>query len=209
MSLEVWIAFSLASAILLTIPGPTVMLVASYALARGRDSAWATVPGVGLGDLTAMTVSLAGAGAVLAASATLFTVLKLCGAAYLVWLGVGMWRTKPAKLAMELGAGAPRAHRGMFWKAYVVTALNPKGIVFFIAFVPQFVVADTPLMPQFAVMIATFVGMAMVNVIVWVTLVDEMRRRFERPGTLRMIHRTGGGLLIGAGVLTAFARPTA
>ena len=66
MSLEIWIAFALASAVLLAIPGPTVMLVVSYALGRGRESAWATVPGVSLGDLTAMTVSLAGAGAVLA-----------------------------------------------------------------------------------------------------------------------------------------------
>ena len=78
MSLEIWIAFALASAVLLAIPGPTVMLVVSCALGRGRASAWATVPGVALGDLTAMTVSLAGAGAVLAASATLFTALRSC-----------------------------------------------------------------------------------------------------------------------------------
>jgi homoserine/homoserine lactone efflux protein len=209
MSLEIWIAFALASAVLLTIPGPTVMLVVSYALGRGRGSAWATVPGVALGDLTAMTVSLAGAGAVLAASATLFTVLKLSGAAYLVWLGVGMWRSAPARLAIDPGAGAPRERRRMFLKAYVVTALNPKSIVFFIAFVPQFVVADAPVMPQFTIMIATFVGLAAVNTILWAALVGEMRRRFERPGTLKLINRTGGGFLIGAGVLTALARPTA
>ena len=209
MSLEIWIAFALASAVLLTIPGPTVMLVVSYALGRGRDSAWATVPGVALGDLTAMTVSLAGAGVVLAASATLFTVLKLCGAAYLVWLGIGLWRAAPAELAIKRGAGAPTELRRMFWKAYVVTALNPKSIVFFIAFVPQFVVADAPVMPQFAIMTATFVGLAAVNTVLWAVLVGEMRRRFERPGALKVINRTGGGFLIGAGVLTALARPTA
>ena len=209
MSLEIWIAFALASTLLLTIPGPTVMLVVSYALGRGRDSAWATVPGVTLGDFTAMTVSLAGAGAVLAASATLFTVLKLCGAAYLVWLGIGLWRAMPEKLAIDRGARMQKEYRRMFWNAYVVTALNPKSIVFFIAFVPQFVVANAPLMPQFAILIATFVGLAAVNTVLWAVLVGEMRLRFERPGTLKLINRTDGGFLIGAGVLTALARRAA
>ena len=209
MSPEIWIAFALASAVLLAIPGPTVMLVVSYALGRGRDSAWATVPGVSLGDFTAMTVSLAGAGAVLAASATLFTVLKLCGAAYLVWLGIGLWRAAPAGLVIERGARVPKEYHRMFWNAYVVTALNPKSIVFFIAFVPQFVVADAPLLPQFAILTATFVGLAAVNTVLWAVLVGEMRRRFERPGTLKLINRTGGGCLIGAGVLTALTRRVA
>jgi len=209
MPLEIWIAFALASAVLLTIPGPTVMLVVSYALGRGRDSAWATVPGVALGDLTAMTVSLAGAGAVLAASAGLFTVLKLCGAAYLVWLGIGLWRAAPGKLQLARGAKAPKEGSRMFWNAYVVTALNPKSIVFFIAFVPQFVVADLPLLPQFAIMIATFVGLAAVNTVLWAVLVGEMRRRFERPGMLKLINRIGGCFLIAAGVLTALTRRTA
>ena len=71
MSFELWLAFAVASAVLLAVPGPTVMLVVSYALGRGSRSGWATVPGVALGDFTAMTVSLLGAGAVLAASATL------------------------------------------------------------------------------------------------------------------------------------------
>ena len=209
MSLEIWAAFALASAVLLTIPGPTVMLVVSYALGRGRDIAWATVPGVALGDLTAMTVSLAGAGAVLAASANLFTVLKLCGAAYLVWLGIGLWRAAPEKLKLARGAQAPKEGSRMFWNAYVVTALNPKSIVFFIAFVPQFVVADAPLLPQFTIMIATFVGLAAVNTALWALLVGEMRQRFERPETLRLINRIGGGFLIGAGVLTALTRRSA
>jgi len=209
MSLEIWIAFALASAVLLVIPGPTVMLVVSYALGRGRDSAWATVPGVSLGDLTAMTVSLAGAGAVLAASATLFTVLKLCGAAYLIWLGIGLWRAEPERLVVSRGERVPRDWRRMFWHAYVVTALNPKSIVFFIAFVPQFVVPQAPLLPQFAILIGTFVGLATVNTILWALLVGEMRRRFESPVTLRRINRLGAGFLIGAGALTAMARRSA
>ncbi len=74
---------------------------------------------------------------------------------------------------------------------------------------PQFVVADAPLMPQFAILIATFVGLAAVNTALWAVMVGEMRRRFERPRMLKLINRTGGGFLIGAGVLTALARRAA
>lgn len=88
MSIELWLAFVAASAILLAIPGPTVLLVISYALGHGKRSATATVAGVALGDFTAMTASILGLGALLATSATLFTVLKWVGAAYLIYLGI-------------------------------------------------------------------------------------------------------------------------
>ena len=207
MPLEIWIAFVIASSVLVAIPGPTVMLVVSYALGHGRGSAWATVPGVALGDFTAMTVSLAGAGAVLAASAGLFTALKLCGAAYLVWLGIGLWRAPVEALDIHRDRRADRAPATMFWRAYVVTALNPKGIVFFIAFVPQFVTAGQPLMPQFTVLIATFVTLGAINAALWALLAGEMRARFATAAARRLTNRLGAGFLIGAGALTALARP--
>src|SRR3954447_20754729 len=88
MSLETWLAFTAASAILLVIPGPTVLLVVSYALGQGWRTALPMAVGVALGDFTAMSLSLLGVRALLAASATIFTALKWIGAAYLVWLGV-------------------------------------------------------------------------------------------------------------------------
>lgn len=205
MSLELWFAFSLASIVLLVVPGPTVMLVVSYALGHGKRSAWATVPGVMLGDLTALTVSLAGAGAVLAASATLFTVLKYMGAAYLVWLGIKLWRAEP-KLEMPQDAGSRKDARSMFWSAYIVTALNPKGIIFFIAFLPQFVSPAQPVVPQLVILGATFLALATTSVAVWATAAGEMRARFRKPGTLKLVNRFGGGFMICAGFLTAAAR---
>lgn len=205
MPLELWLAFVVASGLLLAMPGPTVMLVVSAAMARGPASARATVPGVALGDLTAMTVSLAGAGAVLAASATLFTALKLAGAAYLVWLGLGLWREPGARLAPDAGA-APRDGWRLFRAAYVVTALNPKSIVFFVAFVPQFMDPRAPLMAQSAILVATFVALAALNTALWALMAGEMRRRLGRPEVARLIQRAAGGLLIGAGVLTALTR---
>ena len=201
MSIEIWVAFVVASAVLLAVPGPTVMLVVSYALGRGKQTAWATVPGVTLGDFTAMTASLMGAGAVLAASATLFTILKLAGAAYLIWLGIGLWRAKPELGALEEASAA--SNRAMFWNAYIVTALNPKSIVFFVAFVPQFVNPSAPVLAQFAILEATFLVLAALGAAIWAILAGHLRDRFRRPETLRKVNRAGAGFLIGAGLLTA------
>ncbi len=205
MSLELWLAFSLASIVLLVVPGPTVMLVVSYALGHGKRSAWATVPGVMLGDLTALSVSLAGAGAVLATSATLFTILKYVGAAYLIWLGIKLWRAEP-KLEVPQDPGARKNARSMFWSAYIVTALNPKGIIFFIAFLPQFVSPAQPVVPQLIILGATFLALATTSVAIWAMAAGEMRARFRKPQTLKLVNRFGGGFMICAGFLTAAAR---
>ncbi|OSQ38834.1 LysE family translocator [Thalassospira mesophila] len=205
MTFEIWATYAFACAIVLAIPGPTIMLVVSYALGKGRQTAWATVPGVALGDLTAMTVSLLGAGALLAASATAFSALKLVGAAYLVYLGVKMWREKPHQLEDSDETRRNRPSR-MFLHAYVVTALNPKGIIFFIAFVPQFVIPHQPIMPQFAVLITTFVSLAVVNVVLWAVAAGTMREKFRSPRAMQIMGRTGGSVLIAAGLLTALAR---
>ena len=151
MPWELWIGFVLATSALLMIPGPTVMVVVGYALRYGKRSGWATIPGVMAGDFTAMTISLLGAGAVLAASAELFTIMKLLGAAYLIWLGISLWRATP-NLDTETEVASGSSLRGMFVNSWLVTALNPKGIAFFIAFVPQFVVPTAgPVLVQFLI----------------------------------------------------------
>ncbi len=206
MALEVWLAFALASLAVLAIPGPTVMLVVSYALRRGRASAWATVPGVALGDLTAMTASLLGAGAILVASATLFAALKLAGAAYLIWLGIQLWRAKPTLDELNGGKFSEARAGRMLWNGYVVTALNSKSILFFGTFVPQFIVSTRPLLMQFVILEATFVSLAALTVVLWALLAGDMHARFKRPATMRLINRAGGTFLIAAGVLAATFR---
>ena len=130
---------------------------------------------------------------------------RVAEAAYLIWLGIKLWRAEPTLDVV----GAPARENGnrtMFWNAYVVTALNPKSIVFFTAFVPQFIAIDRPLLPQFAILEATFLILATIGAAVWAILAGELRARFRRPSTLRLVNRIGGGFLIGAGVLTAIAR---
>lgn len=201
VSLDAWLAFAAATAVMLAIPGPTILLVIGQSLGGGTRAALPLVAGVALGDFTAMTLSLAGLGALLAASATLFTVLKFAGAAYLVWLGIRMWRAPVAD-----GAAAPVTARRAFRDAYVVTALNPKGIAFFVAFVPLFVDAARPFAPQAAVLVATFVAMAAVNASVYALLAARLSGAVGRPSVRRAFNRAGGGVLVGAGIATAALR---
>jgi threonine/homoserine/homoserine lactone efflux protein len=206
MPLDLWLAFVAASTALLLIPGPTVLLVLSYALSKGRSVAVASAAGVALGDLVAMTASLAGLGALVATSATLFTALKWIGAAYLVWLGIKLLRSAPSEGLGTVTTGREVTARGVFTHAAGVTALNPKSIAFFIAFVPQFIRADAPLLPQFAILIATFVTLAALNTLAYALLADRLRRTIARPAVVQNLTRAGGVTLILMGLATALLR---
>lgn len=204
MSLEAWFAFAAASAIMLAIPGPTILLVVSYALGHGRKTALATVSGVALGDFTAMTASLFGLGAVLAASATLFTVLKWIGGAYLIWLGIKLWRAPVMFEPMADNDNLPEKKSiRVFLHAYVVTALNPKSIVFFVAFVPQFLNPALPFFGQMLIMEATFLVLATINASTYALAANAARGLIRKASIQRAVNRTGGTLLIAAGAVTA------
>lgn len=204
MSFDLWLAFTAATIILLLIPGPTVLLVMSYAISQGRKVAVACALGVAFGDLIAMSASLFGLGTLVMASATLFNIMKWAGAVYLVWLGIKLLRNPPAP--MEATAQAPESNRAIFGHAAMVTALNPKSIAFFIAFVPQFINPTAPLTGQFSIVIATFVGLAALNALAYALLADKMRQSIARPSVLRNISRAGGGALILMGLTTATLR---
>jgi threonine/homoserine/homoserine lactone efflux protein len=201
MSFEHWLAFVAASAVLLAIPGPTILLVISYALGHGRRSATATVAGVALGDFTAMTASMLGLGVLLATSAAVFTVLKWIGAAYLIYLGIKLWR---APVAADGAIGDDRETRAgrIFFHAFAVTALNPKSIVFFVAFLPQFLDAAAPVVPQMIIFEATFLVLATLNALAYALSAAAARRTIRKPVVQRAVNRAGGSLLIGAGVLS-------
>jgi len=204
MTIELWLAFVAAASIMLIIPGPTITLVVSYALGEGRRAALATVVGVALGGFTALVVSLVGLGAVLAASATLFTILKWIGAAYLVYLGIRLWRSDPA--ADGPMAKTARTQGAMLGHAFAVTALNPKGMVFFAAFLPQFISTDAPVAPQLAILGATFLILATLNAAGYALLAGRLRETIRRPAVLKVVNRVGGGVLVGAGIAIALRR---
>jgi len=204
MDITIWLAFVAATTALLMIPGPTVLLVLSYAIGHGRKVAVSTALGVALGDFIAMTASLAGLGALVLASAELFTVLKWIGAGYLIYLGVRLIRSSGGADLSDAPETLSRRH--VFAHACTVTALNPKSIAFFIAFVPHFIDPARPLLPQFAILVATFVGLAALNALIYALAAARLRGWIGLPAVTAWLARAGGGALIAMGAATAMLR---
>ncbi|CAG1013141.1 MAG: LysE family translocator [Rhizobiaceae bacterium] len=204
MTFETWAAFAAASAVLLIIPGPTILLVVSYALGQGWRTALPMAVGVALGDFTAMTLSMLGIGALLAASATVFTALKWAGAAYLVYLGVKLFRSGGRLDAEPRTEPTPPAR--MMAHAWLVTALNPKSITFFVAFLPQFLDHHADFFTQMVVFETTFLVLAFLNAFGYALVASRARALVRNERAIRLFNRAGGTLLIGAGVATVAAR---
>lgn len=202
MSVETWIAFVLAAFVLLVIPGPTLIFVISQAIAYGRRTVLPLLAGVLLGDFTAMTLSLLGLGAVLAASALLFTILKWIGAGYLFYLGFKLWRTKPESGNVDT-TPEEASGRSLFRRAYIITALNPKSIAFFVAFLPHFVNPQSPALPQFFILGTTFLVLAGINAGLYALFSGRLRDTVGSARMRKIFDRCGGTALIGAGLFTA------
>ncbi|MBN1856571.1 MAG: LysE family translocator [Dehalococcoidia bacterium] len=207
MSIELWLAFVAASAVVLIIPGPTVLTVLSYSIANGRRASAPVVAGVTLGDSTALFVSLVGLGALLAASAALFAVIKLVGGAYLLYLGIRMLRAGIARTE-SAARSVPYSRGRLFFNTYLVTALNPKSIMFFVAFLPQFVNYASNVTQQLWVLAITFVSMATLNASVYSFFAAAANRLLASSRAQRRLNLAGGSLLSVAGVWALLARHT-
>ena len=208
MPFDLWLAFAAASTVLLVIPGPTLMLVLSYAMTQGRRVAVASALGVATGDLIAMSLSVIGLGALLLTSALAFTVLKWVGAIYLVYLGLRMLRSamRPGQTTALTDRPAGESAGKVFRDLATVTALNPKSNTFFIAFVPQFINAEHAFAPQAAILIATFVSIAGINALVFAIGANSIRNKITRPSVITWLTRAGGLTLIAMAALTATLR---
>ena len=201
MPFETWLTYTFITTTFLLIPGPTLLLVISYSFLRGRSALMALVVGVGLGDLTAMILSFLGVGLLLESVAAAFYFLKWLGAAYLFWLGINMWLS--CDDAIEISEkGKQQDFREIFRNAYVTTALNPKSIIFFLAFMPQFIESEIPFALQAVVLGTIFFLLAIIIVISYAILASFLGRQLRLTAIQRWTKRIGGGLLIGAGGMT-------
>ncbi len=205
ISFQLWLAFAAAAAVVIAIPGPTTLMVTGHAMSSGTRVALASLLGVALGDFTAIAGSVLGLGAVLAASAEAFTVLKWIGAAYLIYLGVKLWRA-PAGPRGAAVAGSRRSRPRAIAESFSVTLLNPKGLLFFAAFLPQFIDPHRPVLPQVVVLALTFEILAASSLAFYVFMMARARRLMDSPRAIKIMNRTGGTMLIGAGLLTASLR---
>jgi threonine/homoserine/homoserine lactone efflux protein len=205
VSIELWLAFVAASAVLLIIPGPTILTVISYSISHGQRANVPLIAAVALGDSTALLVSLLGLGALLTTSAFWFTVIKWAGGLYLLYLGVR--RLRVGMSSIETTAPKLPASRGrLFVNTYLVTTLNPKGIVFYVAFLPQFLNPGSSITRQLWILAVTFVTMGIVNATLYATFAGSARRLLASPRAQRRFNIAGGSLLSGAGVWALLAK---
>lgn len=205
MSLELWFAFAVSSAVLLVIPGPTILTVISYSVAHGRRANVPLVAAVALGDSTALALSLLGLGALLATSALWFAAVKLVGGLYLLYLGAKLLRSGFASSELLLPK-APGSLWRLFMNTYLVTALNPKGMVFFAAFLPQFINPSASVTQQLWVLAVTFVVLAILNATFYAVFATSARRVMFSPNAQRGFNIAGGSLLLAAGIWALLAR---
>ncbi|WP_194396731.1 LysE family translocator [Microbacterium atlanticum] len=200
------LAFTLASVVLIVIPGPSVLFTIGRALALGRMGGLLSVLGNALGLLPVIGLVALGVGGFVARSAVLFTILKVAGALYLMYLGVQAIRHRNRAAAQATGAGLPRSAWRQLGEGFVVGVTNPKTIAFFVAVLPQFVDLGAGAVPWQMIQLGlVFFAIALVSDAVWALVAAGAREWFGRsPKRIATLTATGGGLMIGLGGLLLF-----
>jgi homoserine/homoserine lactone efflux protein len=202
IALHLYLAFIAATTVLILIPGPNVSLIVANAVAYGTPYGLLTVAGTSAAVLVQLGLTALGMTAVLGALAVWFEWLRWVGVVYLVWLGVRQWRAPPIDLTRT--KPQPRSPRAIVLRGFLVSLTNPKTLLFYGAFFPQFISIDRPLAPQVVLLCATFLVIAAGLDAAWAMLAGRARGLLAARATLR--NRLSGGMLIGAGVGLALAR---
>ena len=201
MSFATWLGFLVAAIVIAVTPGPGAVLSMSTGMSLGYRPALAAIVGLQMALLAHLAVVALGLGALLAASDEAFAILRLLGAAYLVWLGVQKWRA-PATVP---GALTPDRGRSLFVQGLLVNLVNPKAILFVAALVPQFVDSARPLALQYMMIAATLCAVDIVVMSIYALAAASVGRWLSDPRALRWQNRMFGSLFVGAGALLAVA----
>lgn len=204
MEFSTWLPFFLATVAISLSPGPGAIAAMGAGLNHGFRRGQAIAFGLALGVWTQLLVVGVGLGALLATSALAFAVLKWVGVAYLVWLGVQQWRSPAAPVSAPDGEAAPSSTRGaLVLRGWGVNALNPKGTVFLLAVMPQFLDTTRPMLAQYLTIAATF-GLVEFSVMTGYTaLASRVLRLLRTPAQIRWMNRSFGGLFVAAGAFLA------
>ena len=203
MSLEFYLAYVLATAVFALIPGPMVTLIVANALRHGTRAGLLNVAGAQLGLAIMLGVLVVGLASVIAIMGVWFDWLRFLGAAYLVWLGWKLLR-RPDALLDPGAAAAPRG--GFFLQGFLVVLSNPKALLYFGAFIPQFVDPTGDYLGQIVLLGGTAMAVAMLSDGAYAVLTGQARRLLSGV-RIRLLSRLSGGMLIGGGVWLALARP--
>ncbi|KUY79391.1 LysE family translocator [Burkholderia cepacia] len=212
MSFRLYLSFLAASAVLVYAPGPVNLLTMNQALRAGWRRALPCVWGGTLAVLLQLALTALCLNSLVHLDERALTVLRWAGAAYLVWLGCKQWLSRapaggPATAAGPAGAATPEtdSHHALFWRGLATSGLNPKTLLFFPSFFPQFIVpdADWSLNQQFLLLSATFAVLFAGGVASMALFSHRLSRALQRPARMRAMNRVTGGLLVGMGAIMA------
>lgn len=202
MTLSTYLLYVAAVALLILTPGPTMLMCMTNSLNHGLRRAMTSVAGAVTAVLGVMLLSALGLGALLAASEAAFTAVKVAGAAYLIWLGIKTFRSSAA---LHLGTGAQRG-RSFYLQGLLVGASNPKAVLFFAAFFPQFLDPAAPMAPQLAILALTFVALEFTVLTLCALGVSRLVPLLKTSGPVKWINRICGGLFTVMGGLLLLTR---
>ena len=209
MELSTWLTFFAASWAISLSPGAGAVAAMSAGLNHGFRRGYFTTFGLVLGIWTQVIVVGVGLGALVAASSTAFLVVKWAGVAYLVWLGISQWRAPATPMVAQGDEGPTVTRRSMILRAWMINSVNPKGTVFLLAVVPQFMVLSQPLLPQYLIIAATLGFTDLVVMAGYTVLAARVLGALKSPYHIRAMNRVFGSLFVVAGSLLAlFKRAT-
>lgn len=207
------LTFSLMAVVVVMTPGPTVLLALSNGSRFGFTAAGYGIAGAAISDAVLIAAAGVGLGAVLATSGFVFNVVKWVGVAYLIWLGVQMLRTSGELHLRDHPAGdqnpdKPRPYPAIFRKSFLVAVTNPKGLLFFTAFLPQFLIPEEPMLMQYVTLAIVFIAIDVAVMAAYATLGARAMTFLSARGAL-WIDRVCGGFLVTLGLGLAFLRRSA
>jgi homoserine/homoserine lactone efflux protein len=203
MELHVYLAFVVATTIMIALPGPSVLLTVAHSISFGWRPALSTVAGATMGIAVQLIVAAIGLTSLLNVVAQAFGWLRWAGAAYLVYLGIKQWRSASEPLAFDT---SPVSKTNLFVQGLVTTIPNPKSLIFIAAFLPQFIDAARPLGLQFAFIVPTFLVITFTVTSVWALVAGNVRGFLQSQRAFQSVFRTAGGLMIVAGAGLVLAR---
>jgi threonine/homoserine/homoserine lactone efflux protein len=200
-----FLLFAAASLAFLAIPGPSVFYIVTRSLSQGRRAGVASMLGVQAGGLVHVVAAAVGVSALIASSATAFTIVKYAGAAYLVFLGLKKLLSRETEI-VEAEPRGPASRSRLFWQGVMVNVLNPKTALFFLAFLPQFVDPSASVAPQMLVLGTLLVGLGVMSDGTYALVAAGAGRKLrETAAASRMLDRLSGGVFVGLGVVAALA----
>jgi homoserine/homoserine lactone efflux protein len=203
MVFSTWLTFFAASWAISISPGPGAVAAMGSGLNHGFRLGYMTTLGLVLGIWTQIVFVGVGLGALVATSATAFLAVKWLGAGYLVYLGIRQWRAAPEPLAAVADDGAAVTPRALILRAWGINAVNPKGTVFLLAVVPQFLVLSEPLLAQYLVIAATLSFTDLVVMAGYTALASRVLGALKDPAHIRLLNHVFGGMFVAAGMLLA------